>query len=333
MRRGGIGEHRPVPACTSTIVIRAVAFFLLPGFHVLDLGILSVFELANRQPGGPFYALTMMSEEGGAVAGAAGASVETRRWPDGGARVDTLVVLGCGAGASPAAHTSVVLRRASAGVRRIAIVCDAADALAATGLLDERRVAVRQTQAPALRARHPRVKVESDRVYMRDGSHWSSAGMTASIDMALAMVEEDLGLEIAMAVARRLVMVQWRREGQAQSSALLHMRPRSSPIQQVLGYVSRNLRRQLSLDELAGQANMSRRHFTRVFRAETGQSPGRAIEALRAEAALALLRNSRLSFEAIAREAGFASAEGMRQALLRVYGETPQEIRRGTRAA
>jgi len=314
-------------------VIRAVSLFLLPGFQLLDLAILSVFDLANRQPGGPFYALGIVSAEGGAVAGAAGASLETRRWQDSGARGDTLVVLGCGDSTPPEAHTAAALRRASAGVRRIAIVCDAADALAAAGLLDERRVAVRQAQAPALRARHPRVKIESDRVYMRDGGHWSCAGMTASIDMALAMVEEDLGLDAALAVARRMVMYQWRREGQAQSSALLHMRPRSSPIQQVLGYISGNLRRPLSLDELAGQANMSRRHFTRVFRAETGQSPGRAIEALRAEAAFALLRNSRLSFEAIARDAGFTSADSMRQALLRVYGETPQDIRRGTLAA
>lgn len=322
-----------VPACKPTIVIRAISFFLFPGFHVLDLAIMTVFELANAQPGGPFYTLSIVSAEGGVVTGAGGAGIQAQRWQDAGLPGDTLFVLGC---ASPARRDDEILAmlgRFGAAARRIGLVSEAAQAFAAAGLLDGRRVTVHTEHAQAMHQRHPRIAVAGDEAYVRDGRTWSCAGMAASIDMALAMVEEDLGLDTALAVARRLVLYQWRREGQAQSSSLLHLRSRSSPIQAVLSYASGNLRKQLSLDELAGHANMSRRHFTRVFRAETGRSPARAIEALRAEAAHALLRTSRMSLEAIAREAGFTSVDRMRQALERVYGATPQDIRRGLRAA
>lgn len=152
--------------------------------------------------------------------------------------------------------------------------------------------------------------------------------MTASIDLALALVEDDLGVDVALAVARRLVLYHWRSGTDTQASPLLEMRPKSGRIRAALGYARRNLRLPLSIDELAEQANMSRRHFTRTFRAETGLSPARAIETLRAEVARTLLETSTLPLDNVAREAGFTSTEQMRTALTRVYRQTPQDLRR-----
>lgn len=152
--------------------------------------------------------------------------------------------------------------------------------------------------------------------------------MTASIDLALALVEDDLGADVALAVARRLVLYHWRSGADTQSSNLLDMRPKSDRIRTALGYARRNLRLPLSIDELAEQVHMSRRHFTRIFRAETGQSPARAIETMRAEVARMLLESSALPLDTVAREAGFTSADRMRTALARVYRQTPQDLRR-----
>jgi transcriptional regulator GlxA family with amidase domain len=200
--------------------------------------------------------------------------------------------------------------------------------MAATGLLDGRRVTTHWSRAGELQARFPKLKVEPDQIYVRDGRHWSCSGMTASVDMALAMIEEDLGVDVALAVARMLVVYHWRGGAHTQASTLLDMAPRSDRIQSALSYARQNLRQPLTVDELADHAGVSRRHFTRLFRAQTGRSPARAVEALRAEAARALLDGGALSLDAIAREVGFNGAEQMRQALARVYGETPQALRR-----
>jgi transcriptional regulator GlxA family with amidase domain len=311
----------------------AVAFFLFPGFHVLDLAALTIFDVANKQPGGPFYELKILSLEGGVIRSSAGAIIESRPYRDTEPASDTVLVSGCGDMAPIEAGILAMLRHATAGARRIGTLCHGARLLAAAGVLDGRHVAIHATRAQELQQGFPGLKVEADRIYLRDGHVWSSAGMAASIDMALAMVEEDLGLAAALAVARHLMMVHWRGEAHAQSSSLLQMAPESSRIRMALAYARQNLRKPLSIDELADHVNMSRRHFTRSFRAETGQSPARAIEIMRAEVARMLLESSALPLDALAREAGFSTSEQMREALARVYGETPQALRRGMRAA
>ena len=307
---------------------RTIAFFLFPGFQLVDLGAMTVFDLANDENGGRRYDLRTVSAHGTPIRSAAGATLETQAWREADGAFDTVLVFGAADPIVPDAATVALLRQAAGAARRIGTVCNGTALLAPTGLLDGRLVAVRAMHAAGLRERHPAIRVDPDRVWIRDGKVWSSAGMTASIDLALALVEDDLGVDVALAVARRLVLYHWRSGADTQSSNLLDMRPKSDRIRTALGYARRNLRLPLSIDELAEQVHMSRRHFTRTFRAETGQSPARAIETMRAEVARTLLESSNLPLDAVAREAGFTSTEQMRMALVRVYRQSPQDLRR-----
>jgi transcriptional regulator GlxA family with amidase domain len=173
------------------------------------------------------------------------------------------------------------------------------------------------------------VKVEEDRIFIVDGPVWTSAGMTAGIDLALAMVEKDLGADVARAVARKLVVYHRRAGGQSQFSALLKLEP---SIQSALAYARCNLDKPLTVGQLAAAAHLSPRQFSRAFRAETGQSPAKAIENLRVEAARLMMERSRHPIDVIAQQTGFADRDRMRRAFLRAFGQPPQVIRRNARA-
>jgi transcriptional regulator GlxA family with amidase domain len=307
---------------------RSIGIFVFPGFSTIDLAVMTVFEAANRQPGGPFYELTVLSDRDGIVASGAGAMVQAQAYRETGRPYDTILLFSTHQPMSGDGDIVALLRQACGAARRTGTVCSGMRLMGATGLLDGRRVTTHWSRAAALQARFPKLRVEHDQIYVRDGKHWSSSGMTASVDMALAMVEEDLGVDAALAVARMLVVYHWRSGAHAQASTLLDMAPRSDRIQAALTHARQNLRQPLTVDGLAEHVGMSRRHFTRIFRSETGQSPARAIEALRAEAARALLDSASLSLDSIARVAGFSSAEQMRQAFVRVYGQAPQALRR-----
>ena len=175
--------------------------------------------------------------------------------------------------------------------------------------------------------------MEEDRIFIIDGPVWTSAGMTAGIDLALAMVEQDLGVEAARAVAKKLVVYHRRAGGQSQFSALLELEPKSDRIQSALAYAKRNLDSELTVGRLAEAAHLSPRQFSRAFRAETGQSPAKAVENLRVEAARLLMEQSRHPIEVVARQTGFADRDRMRRAFLRAFGQPPQAIRRNARAA
>ncbi len=177
------------------------------------------------------------------------------------------------------------------------------------------------------------MKVEADRIFIVDGPIWTSAGMTAGIDLALAMVEKDLGADVARAVARQLVVYHRRAGGQSQFSALLELEPKSDRIQSALAYAKRNLATPLTVRQLAEAAHLSPRQFSRAFRAETGQSPAKAVENLRVEAARLMMEQSRHPIEIVARQTGFADRDRMRRAFLRAFGQPPQVMRRNARAA
>jgi transcriptional regulator GlxA family with amidase domain len=172
------------------------------------------------------------------------------------------------------------------------------------------------------------VQVEADPIFVRDGSVWTSAGVTAGIDLALALVEQDLGAEVARAVARKLVVYHRRAGGQSQFSALLDLEPKSDRIQRALTYARRNLQTPLSVPQLAEAANLSPRQFSRTFQTETGQSPAKAVERLRVEAARLMMEQSRHPIDVVARQTGFADRDRMRRAFLRAFGQPPQAIRR-----
>jgi transcriptional regulator GlxA family with amidase domain len=217
------------------------------------------------------------------------------------------------------------------GARRTAGLCTGTFVLAQAGVLDGRRATTHWAYAKAFRERHPKVEVEEDRIFIVDGPVWTSAGMTAALDMALGMVEKDLGTEIARSVAHKLVMHQRRSGGQSQHSELLTLAPKSDRIQSALDYARKHLSRALSVEELAEVVHLSPRQFTRVFTAETGQSPAKAVESLRLEAARVMIEQSRHSLDVVARETGFRDRRHMREVFMRGFGVPPQAVRRDAR--
>lgn len=227
-----------------------------------------------------------------------------------------------------------LIRALQAAHRRGATVmglCLGAFVLAEAGLLGGRRATTHWYWADALQQRYPEAQVEADRIYIADGPVWTSAGMTAELDLALALVEKDLGADIARSVAHHLVMHQRRSGGQSQHSEMLRLAPKSDRIQQALDHARRNLSQHLSVEDLAEAASLSPRQFSRVFTAETGQSPAKAVEGLRLEAARLMIESSRHPLEVVARETGFRDRRHLREAFLRGFGMPPQAVRREAR--
>jgi transcriptional regulator GlxA family with amidase domain len=223
------------------------------------------------------------------------------------------------------------LKRAEQACRRVGSICTGAFILAEAGVLDGRRATTHWSAAQELQRRHPDVKVLPDRIFTNDGGVWTSAGMTACIDLALAMVEEDHGEEVARAVAKKLVVYHRRTSGQSQFSALLELQPRSDRIQKVLSFARANLHQDLSVEVIADAAHVSPRQLSRIFKIETGQSPAQAVEKLRVDVARSLVDAGELSLTVIARETGFGDTERMRRAFVRTLGQPPQTIRRVAR--
>jgi transcriptional regulator GlxA family with amidase domain len=309
--------------------MQRIAYLLVPDFQVMVFSSLSVFELANQTVPG-HYDIRLISEQGGNVRSSLGYSVATEAFDA--TPFDTVIIGGAikvGL-ASPAVID--FLNRAMFSSRRVASMCTGAFYLAQAGLLDERRVTTHWAYARALQASYPKSKVEEDRIFIVDGPVWTSAGMTAGTDLALAMVEKDLGAEVARFVAKKLVMFHRRAGGQLQHSALLDLDAKSDRIQSVLAYARNNLRTPLSVEQLADAANLSPRQFSRAFRAETGRSPAKAVESLRVEVARSMMEQGSLSIDVVARETGFADRDRMRRAFLRAFGQPPQVIRRNARA-
>ena len=274
--------------------MHTIGFVVFPNFYLLGFAAVTAFELANAVLGEPAYGVTVLSEEGGLVLSSAGVRVETQAFS--GATFDTVVFAsGVGTDIVSPALTAFVRRSLNAS-RRIAAPCTGAFILAHAGVLDGRRATTHWRFANDLQRRFPAIAVEEDQIFIVDGPVWTSAGMTATIDMALAMIEKDHGQEVSRAVARRLVLYHRRAGGQSQFSTLLDLDPKSDRIQKTIDYANGNLRNPLSVEELADVAGLSPRQFSRAFSAETGQSPAKAVEHLRVEAARLLLEKRRLSW-------------------------------------
>jgi transcriptional regulator GlxA family with amidase domain len=310
--------------------MQRIGFVVLPGFQMMSLAALAVFEFANKELGEPVYDVHLLSETGGSVVGSIGVGIATEPFDD--TNFDTLITGGSAEIGSLTPGVIEFLQQALGRCRRVAAICTGAFVLAAAGLLDGRRATTHWHRARDLQAQFPKVKVEEDRIFITDGSVWTSAGMTAGIDLALAMIEQDLGANVARAVARQLVVYHRRAGGQSQFSALLELEPKSDRIQSALAYAKRNLHTVLTVGQLAKAAHLSPRQFSRAFRAETGQSPAKAVENLRIEAARLMMEQSRHPIDVIARQTGFADRDRMRRAFLRAFGQPPQVIRRNARA-
>jgi len=310
-------------------VMRDIAFVVYPGFSVMALAVVTAFEVANGMADDPPYHLHFVSETGGRVKTSSGLMLESEVFTD--KPFDTLVV---GGGMTPEPSTPglvAFIREAPRRHRRIAAVCTGAFVLAEAGLLDGRRATTHWLYARELQRQFPKLKMDEDRIFVNDGPIWTSAGMTAGIDLGLALIENDLGPELAKSVARKLVIYHRRGGGQSQFSTLLELDPKSDRIQTALVYARDNLHKPLTVPELAEAAHLSPRQFSRAFHAETGQSPAKAIENLRVEAARSLMEQSRHPIDMVARQTGFSDRDHLRRAFLRAFGQPPQVLRRNAR--
>lgn len=305
--------------------MHTVALVVYPQFQSMSLAVGSVFECANLLYGEQVYIFTLVSETGGAVVSSQGFSVNTEKLVTSG--YDTIIISGFLELGLPSRGLLNSLSTLSNQTRRIASLCTGIYALAEAGLLTGKRVTTHWLHVPEFKRRYPGVQVEEDRLFVVDGEIWTGAGMSAGIDLAMAMVENDLGRDLVRRVARKLVIDQRRSPKQSQLSALLELDPKSDRVQLALAYAREHLHRDLSVSVLAKVAKLSPRQFSRVFREETGKTPARAIESLRVEAARVMMETSRHPIEVIARETGFGDRERMRQAFLRAYGKPPQLMR------
>ncbi len=317
---------------------RQIAILVYPGVQSLDFaGPLEVFtgaqrliEATDRSERG--YEIKLVSHEGKALQSSSGltvtphaslASVPTA--------IDTLIVAG-GQGCMEAVADHALLEwivRVASTARRTASVCTGAFLLAAAGLLDGRRATTHWASAAELAARHPEVEVDPEPIFVRDGPIWTSAGVTAGMDLALALVEEDLDRDAALTIARHLVLFLRRPGNQSQFSATLSaQQPARAGLREVQRHVVEHPASELSVEELAACAHMSPRHFARAFRAETGVTPARYVERVRLEAARRRLEDTAEPIAAVAVSCGFGTTETMRRVFLRALDVGPAEYRR-----
>ncbi|MBA8801435.1 transcriptional regulator GlxA family with amidase domain [Agrobacterium sp. RC10-4-1] len=310
-----------------------VSMVLTPGFQFLALGVQAAFELANVLKDETYYTLSITSVEGGPVMSSSGFAVPTTKLDHVG-QVDTLLLM---AGLVPPPQhdeaTLETLRAMAKGSRRVAGLCTGSFLLGQMGFLDGRRATTHWSYAREMRRAFPNVRVEDDRIFINEGPVWTSAGLTAGLDLAVALVEKDLGRDVASAIARRLVMHHRRAGGQSQHSELLQLAPSSDRIQKTLIHARTHLANPLTVEELAEVAALSPRQFSRAFHAETGQTPAKAVEQIRLEAARLMIEETRHPMEKIAQESGFVDLRRMRDAFMRQYGHPPQTIRRLAKAA
>jgi transcriptional regulator GlxA family with amidase domain len=311
-----------------------IAILAFPRFQLLDVaGPADVFAEASRQLGKPSaYQVQVISakkgmlESSGGLRMAVDATVATHR-----GRIDTLLVAGSPDIEDLASDPQLQdwLRRQSRAVRRYGSVCTGAFVLAATGLLDGKRVVTHWNSTARLAAEYPRTRVEADAIHLKDGKLFTSAGVTAGMDLALAMVEEDHGRDVALRVARQLVMFLKRPGGQSQFSAhLAAQTSERSGVREVQDHVLAHLKDDLSVPALASRAGMSERSFARIFRSETGTTPAEFVENARIDAARRLAEESDLPAKRLADKVGYASVDGFRRAFARRLGVSLVEYRR-----
>lgn len=325
------------PAAESISQPRTLVFLAYPHMGLLDLtGAQTVFWAATKamtERGLPGYAMHTASLAGGLMQSAEGLVVDTRALHElDGTLIDTLIVPG-----APDIRQAMIdcvdlvqwLRNASVQARRTASVCSGTFLMAQAGLLDGRRAATHWAMCEMLRSDFPSVEVDLDAIFIQQGNVWTSAGVSAGIDMALALVEADCGRDVALQVARELVVFLKRPGGQAQFSQLLQLQMRESAgFDELHVWICAHLDdNNLTVERLARQARMSPRNFARVYKRQTGRTPAKAIEMFRLEAARRMLEDSQRNIDQIAHACGFGDEERMRHTFQRHLSISPREYR------
>ncbi|WP_207481310.1 GlxA family transcriptional regulator [Arenibaculum pallidiluteum] len=315
------------------MTVRKVEILCFPDVQLLDVaGPLQALSSANEQLGrqgrASSYVMRVVAPKPD-IRATAGLSFATDALSGTDDPVDTLIVAG-GQGVMRAAEdtdlVSWVATRARAS-RRVAAVCTGAFLLGAAGLLDGRRAVTHWEYCERLARRFPLAKVEPDRIFIRDGHVWTSAGVTAGIDLTLALVEEDLGHALALAVAQHLVMFLKRPGGQAQFSAMLTLQASDDRFPNLHAWIREHLSTELSLPRLAEQVGMSERSFSRKYREQTGITPAQAVKRIRIEVARQLVVETELPLKRIADRCGFGTEETLRRAFHETFGSAPSDYR------
>ena len=317
---------------------RRIVLLAFEGALALDIaGPSDAFGITNRldRARPPYYSLRYASLRGGAVRTSSGLTLETERvGPHLFAELDTLIVSGGSFMEQTVLDTALVrwIARAAPHARRICSVCSGAFLLAEAGLLDGRTAVTHWDMTEPFRTRYPKVRLELDPIFVEDGNIWTSAGVTAGIDLALALIRRDLGPATAMATAKDMVMFMQRPGGQAQFSAALigqaAMRRRDDPMIEIASHISANLAGDLSVSALARRVSMSPRSFARLFDGRPDDlTPAKLVEGMRIEAAARALSETASPIKQVAAVCGFGDEERMRRAFLRKLGVAPSEYR------
>ena len=325
------GVNDKVPS--NSAMMANIGFLIFDDFQLLDAaGPIAAFEIAERYRPGAYW-LTILANRSGPIASSSGATMGAVEFRDAGP-LDTLVVAG-GDGTRRAYRDEDLLgflRERVKSARRMTGVCSGAYLLAAAGLLDGKRATTHWSRTVDFGEKFPNVRLDHDRIFICDENIWTSAGITAGIDLSLALIAEDLGEEVARAVARQLVVYRRRPGGQSQFSVLIEMERPEGRFGALIGWARERLREDLSVERLAERSGMSPRNFSRRFQEETGVSPARAMERLRVEAAREPVEAGDDSIESVAEIFGFGDPERMRRAFLRAFGQPPQALRRSAKA-
>lgn len=319
-----------------TPIPRRLVFLVYDDMNLLDLaGPLQAFATANRIAEGgagvALYETIVASSRGGSVTTSAGLSVDTLALASlDGMEIDTLIITGGCKGEEFTTCSDLVawIARRAATVRRLCSVCTGAFILAEAGQLDGRRVATHWAWAERLQRRHPEIEVDADALFIQDGALWTSAGVTAGIDMSLALIEADFGHQVAIRTARQLVMFIKRPGGQSQFSAPLAAQANSDGnFADLHAWIAAHIDEDLSVTRLAAQTKMSLRTFVRVYTATVGRTPAKAVEAIRMEAACRALASSKLPLKTISAKLGYAEEQNLRRVFHRNFGINPLEYR------
>lgn len=308
---------------------RTVLFVLFDGVQSLDLtGPLEVFAGAEKHRPGT-YRIRTASLDGGPVRTSSGLTVVPDVSLADTSDPHTLVVPGGEGTRDPRPDLTAWLREHGPRAERLVSVCTGAILLASAGLLDGRRATTHWSYCDKLARDHPAVEVDPDPIYVRDGRVATSAGVTSGIDLALALVEEDLGRDVALGIARHLVVFLRRPGNQAQFSAQLAAQTaRREPLRDVQRWITEHPDADLAVEALAARASLSPRHFARAFQTETGMTPGRYVDRVRLEHARRLLEDTTDGVEEISRASGYGTPEAMRRAFVKTLGAAPAEYRR-----
>lgn len=309
---------------------RDIAIVVFPGFQLLDAaGPIAVFEMAERfRPDS--YAIHVVAPGGGVVRSSSGVCLTAAAID--GQRFDTVIISGGTLAQVEAGHDGIAGLLVGTTWRRAAGVCSGAFFLAASGLLDGRRATTHWAAADRFRVLFPRVRLDAERMFIRDDKLWTSAGISAGIDLALALVEDDLGPGIARRAAQQLVVHQRRHAGQSQYSVFVEQGGKTGRFGELIGWMRASLAEPMTVERMAERAAMSPRNFARAFLAEIGATPAKVVEGLRLEAARLAVETSHIHFDHIALSTGFGDANRMRRAFVRAFGTSPQSLRRSAGA-